>query len=196
MGISCILRKREFIKQPHRTFAKKVMLLFEVGFNEIQGILTVVIFGMLFYLLTELKILRREIKAKQPATAANSLLPLQAYERLTILADRITLKNLVTRLHSTVLNVAELQAGLIEAIKVEYDHNVSQQIYINPEVWKAVTKMKDQNIFIVNQLASGLPQQTNAIELSKLILEYSKNDNAELSPVVLDAIQFEVKKLV
>ena len=172
------------------------MLLFEVGFNEIQGIVTVIIFGVLFYLLTELRMLRREIKAKQPATAGSSPLPLQAYERLTILANRITLKNLVARMHSTVLNVAELQAGLVEAINNEYEHNVTQQIYINPDVWKAITKMKEQNIFIINQLAASLPQQANAIELSKLILEYSSNENSELSPVVLDAIQYEVKKLV
>ena len=99
-------------------------------------------------------------------------------------------------MHSTVLNVAELQAGLVEAINNEYEHNVTQQIYINPDVWKAITKMKEQNIFIINQLAASLPQQANAIELSKLILEYSSNENSELSPVVLDAIQYEVKKLV
>ncbi len=174
------------------------MLLFDVGFPEIQGILTVVIFGLLFYLLTELRQLRSSINSKQPATvpAGNGLLPLQAYERLTLLADRISLKNLVTRMHSTNFTTAELQAGLVETIRTEYEHNITQQIYINPEVWKAVTNMKEQNIFIINQLAAALPPQSNAVELSKLILEYSANKDAELGSIVLDAIQYEVKKLV
>jgi hypothetical protein len=172
------------------------MLLFEIGFVEIQGMATVILFGLIFYLMTDLRMLRREVRAKQPATAGNSLMPLQAYERLTLLADRITLKNLVARMHSAVLTAAELQAGLVETIRNEYEHNITQQIYINPEVWKAVTKMKEQNIFIINQLADALPPRANALDLSNLILEYSSNNNAELAPIVLDAIQYEVKKLV
>src|SRR6187551_245535 len=102
------------------------MLLFEVGFVELQGIATVILFGLIVYLMTELRMLRREIKAKQPVAAAgNGLLPLQAYERLTLLADRITLKNMVTKVHSTNLTAAELQAGLVETIKNEYEHNVT-----------------------------------------------------------------------
>ena len=172
------------------------MLLFEVGFVELQGIATVILFGLVFYLIMELRTLKREIRAKQPATAGNSLLPLQAYERLTLLADRISIKNLVTRMHSTSLTAAELQAGLVETIKSEYEHNITQQIYINPEVWKAVNNMKEQNVYIINQLASALPPQANAVDLSKLLLEYSATNNAELSSIVLDAIQYEVKKLV
>jgi hypothetical protein len=172
------------------------MLLFDLGFVELLGITTVILFGLVFYLLTELRMLKRETRAKLPATAGNSLLPLQAYERLTLLADRITLKNLVSRMHASVLTAAELQAGMVEAIRNEYEHNITQQIYINPEVWKAVTKMKEQNIFIISQLAAVLPPQANALDLSNMILEYSSNNNAELGPIVLDAIQYEVKKLV
>ena len=173
------------------------MLLFEVGFVEIQGIATVIIFGLLFFLMTEIRALRQEIRSKQPASPGNSMLPLQAYERLSLLTDRITLKNLVARVHASFLSVAELQAGLLETIKNEYEHNTTQQIYVNPEVWKAISRMKEQNIFIINQLAASLPPQAQAMELSNLILQYgSSNDNAELAPIVLDAIQFEVKKLL
>lgn len=172
------------------------MLLFDVGFVELQGIATVIIFGLLFYLLSELRSLQRAVNARQQVTPGNTQLPLQAYERLSLLADRISLKNLVTRMHSTNLNVAELQAGLVESIRSEYEHNITQQIYILPEVWKAITNMKEQNIFIINQLAATLSSQASAVELSKLILEYSTNNNAELGSIVLDAIQFEVKKLL
>ena len=157
---------------------------------------TVIIFGFLFFLMTELRMLRKEIRMKQPSAGGNNVLVLQAYERLTLLADRVSLKNLVARLHTTSLTALELQAGLVETINVEYEHNITQQIYINPEVWKAITKMKDQNIYIVNQLAASLPANARAVELSTVLLEYAANNNAELSTIVLDAIQFEVKKLI
>ncbi len=173
------------------------MLLFDVGFVEIQGMATVIIFAFLFYLMTELRMIRRDMARLQPTSrGTNSALPLQAYERLTLLADRLSLKNLVTRLHSTAFTVAEFQLLLLENIRHEYEHNTTQQVYVNPEVWKAVTNMKEQNIYIINHLAAGLPQDAPAVELSKLILEYASRENAELSTIVLDAIQYEVKKLV
>ncbi|MEO6549120.1 MAG: hypothetical protein ABIN94_14035 [Ferruginibacter sp.] len=172
------------------------MLLFEIGFQEIVGIAIVILFGMVVFLLTELRTLRREIKTRQPSPAANGMLPLQAYERLTLLADRTTLKNLVSRMHLNNLTAAELQAGMVETIRNEYEHNTTQQMYINPEIWKAVTNMKEQNIFIINQLAGTLPPGADASELSTMILEYASNNNSELGPVVLNAIQYEVKKLI
>ena len=73
--------------------------------------------------------------------------------------------------------------------------NSCQQIYISKEVWNAVTKLKDQNIYILNQLAATLPQQASSLELSKIILEYSMTEKAELNTIVLDALQYEAKKM-
>jgi len=173
-----------------------MVFLFEVGFQEGLGIAVVVCFGFIFFLMMELKTIRRELKEKQPAPADNGMLRLQAYERLSLFADRITLKNLVTRMHATGFTSAELKAGLTESIRQEYEHNITQQNYVNPEVWKAVTNLKEQNIYIINQLSTALPPNAPAVELSKLILEYASSNNAELSAIVLDAIQYEVKKLL
>jgi len=172
------------------------MLLFDVTFVELQGMATVIIFALIFYLLTELRAIRAEMKALKPMERGNSMLPLQAYERLSLLADRISLKNLVARLHSTTLSAAELHVLLIETIRTEYEHNITQQVYVNPQVWKAVTNLKEQNIFLINQLAAPLPQYASSLDLSKAILEYTGKENAELSNIVLDAIQYEVKKLI
>lgn len=192
-----ILRNRENLAKLSRIFVIKKMLLFEVGFVEIQGMATVIIFALLFYLMTELRMLRRELKAVQPAPRANnSALQLQAYERLSLLADRLSLKNLVTRLHSTAFSAQDLQLVLTDSIRAEYEHNITQQNYVNPEVWKAISKMKEQNIYIINHLAMSLPQNASSLDLGKVILEYASRENAELSDIVLDAIQYEVKKLV
>ncbi|MEO6720854.1 MAG: hypothetical protein ABIN67_10815 [Ferruginibacter sp.] len=172
------------------------MLLFDVGPVELQGIATVIIFALIFYLLSELRTLRAEMRAIKPTERGNTMLPLQAYERLSLLVDRLSLKNLVARLHSTALSAAELHVLLLDSINSEYEHNITQQIYVNPQVWKAVTNMKEQNIYIINQLAQPLPKYAAALDLSKAILEYAGQENAELNGIVLDAIQYEVKKLV
>ncbi len=165
------------------------------GFTEVQGLVTIILCGIVVWLVTEIKTIRRLINQKSPGHN-NSLLQLQAYERLTLLTERISLKNLVMRLQATNLTATELQAGMIETIKSEFDHNLTQQIYVTSEIWKAVKNLKEQNIYIIHQLASSLPTATPAVELSKVILQYLENNNADLSNIVLDALQFEAKKLM
>jgi hypothetical protein len=178
------------------------MILLEFTLQDVQtilvvlGIVIVLVIGSLFFLLTEFRSLKSTVDQKRPATADNSLLRLQAYERLTLLADRISLKNLVTRMHDTQYSARELAAGLIQTIRTEYEHNITQQNYVNPEVWKAMTNLKDQNIYIINELTGTLPPNATALDLSRNILQYTTSDNAELSSIVLNAIQYEVKKLI
>jgi len=162
----------------------------------IFGIVLVMLLGILVYLMSEFKSLKATVDLKRPAAPDNSLLRLQAYERLTLLADRMSLKNLVTRMHDTQYSATELAAGLIETIRTEYEHNITQQNYVNPEVWKAVTNLKEQNIYIINELTASLPPDASALDFSRTILQYTTADNAELSSIVLSAIQYEVKKLI
>jgi hypothetical protein len=167
------------------------MILLEITLQDMQtiliifGILLVLLLGLIVYLMTEFKSLKSTVDLKRPAAADNSVLRLQAYERLTLLTDRISLQNLVTRMH-----------GLIETIRREYEHNITQQNYVNPEVWKAVTNLKEQNIYIINELTGSLPPNATALDCSRTILQYTTADNAELSGIVLNAIQYEVKKLI
>ncbi|WP_301923398.1 hypothetical protein [Ferruginibacter sp.] len=178
------------------------MILLEITMQDMQtiliifGIVLVMLLGILVYLMSEFKSLKATVDLKRPVAPDNSLLRLQAYERLTLLADRMSLKNLVTRMHDTQYSATELAAGLIETIRTEYEHNITQQNYVNPEVWKAVTNLKEQNIYIINELTASLPPDASALDFSRTILQYTTADNAELSSIVLSAIQYEVKKLI
>ena len=122
-------------------------------------------------------------------------LKLQALERFTLYAERSSLKNLVSRTAATGLRVVDLQLVLLETLKSEYEYNVTQQIYIDPKLWQAIGNLKDQNTYIINQIAAMLPPDANGIELSKRILEYAASTDAELSGIVLNALQYEAKSL-
>ena len=130
------------------------------------------------------------------ANPENKRLQLQAYERLAVFAERAGLKNLITGSDVHGQSAAIMHGVLIQNLKSEYDYNVSQQIYVSKEIWDAVTKLKDQNIYIINQLAAMLPTQANSLDLSKRILEYSMSQNSELNTIVLDALQHEAKNVM
>lgn len=149
------------------------------------------------WLLAEFNGMKEEIRLRLGLNNETLKLRLQAYERLTLFAERAGLKNLVSRsaLNAFGESSAALHSQLINEIKQEFEYNVSQQIYVSKEVWNAITKLKDQNIYILNQLAASLPNQASSMDLSKTILEYSMTEKAELNSIVLDALQYEAKKI-
>ena len=145
------------------------------------------------YLIKEFISLKEYLKNANPESKKLQLL---AYERLAIFAERAGLKNMISNAEAHGESAAIMHGVLIQNMKSEYDYNVSQQIYVSKEIWGAVTKLKDQNIYIINQLAAILPAQANSLDLSKRILEYSLIQQQELSQIVLEAIQHEAKEVM
>lgn len=172
------------------------MLLWDINLQDVQGAVTFISAIGIIWMLAEFMKMKESIKERTGINNETLKLKLQAYERLTVFAERAGLRNLVSRMPVTGESAAALHSAMITELKNEYEYNTSQQIYVTPEIWNAVTKLKDQNVYIINQLAAGLPPQANAQDLSKHILQYSLSNNAELNLIVLDALQFEAKKLM
>jgi hypothetical protein len=159
------------------------------------GILIMTLITVGFFIM-EFNKLKARVSGGKPVNNELVKLKLQALERFTLFAERASLKNLVSRTPATGLRVVDLQLVLLETLKSEYEYNVTQQIYIDPKLWQAIGNLKDQNTYIINQIAAMLPSDANAIELSKRILEYASTNDADLSGIVLNALQYEAKILL
>jgi len=135
--------------------------------------------------------------AKPEIPQASAPLKLQAYERLILLADRIALPNLISRCNQPGLTVREMQNLLVQTIRQEFDHNITQQIYVSPEAWDAIRNLKEQNLLIINQVSSYLPETASGQDLNKSLLEMvMQNPKASLHHVVSEALSFEAKKVL
>jgi len=148
---------------------------------------------------------RREIKAAQlkgPDTggtdnAGTRQLQLQAYERLILLTDRIALPNLIQRVNQSDIGARDMQSLLTHSIRQEFEHNITQQIYVSAEAWDAVRNYKEQNLLIINQVASYLPPEATGQELNRHLLELLvQSPKASLQNIVSDALSYEAKKLM
>lgn len=159
--------------------------------------LAVVMFLTMAWMIAEFTGMKNEIRERAGINNETLKLQLQAYERLTLLVERIALKNLVGRLESSGMSARGMQSALIESTKHEYDYNLSQQIYVSVDAWRAINNLKEQNIYIINQLAATLPQQATALDLNKRVVEYLMSDEkASLHNIVLEALSYEAKKLL
>jgi hypothetical protein len=165
-----------------------------------ETVITIFLFVLLLafvWILTEFSALKKQVEEHKNTDSDTIRLRLQAYESITLLTERIALQNLLSRQNNPGLSCRQMQISLIDSIKQEYDYNISQQIYVSPEVWRAVNNLKEQNIYIINQLAATLPPQASGIDLNKHIIDYLINNaNASLHNIVLEAINYEAKKIM
>ncbi len=136
--------------------------------------------------------------AKDDAGGASVLpLKLQAYERLVLLADRIALPSIISRVSETNMSARDMQMVLTQTIKQEFEHNITQQIYVSAEAWEAIRNLKEQNILIINQVSSFLPENATGLDLSKSLMQVLvENPKASLHNIVSDALSYEAKKLM
>lgn len=158
------------------------------------GVIALMIALYTFYLVNDL----RKRSSKPDANAYTSRpLQLQAYERLVMLAERISIPNLVSRANQPGLDARQMQLLLLESVKQEYEYNTTQQIYVSPMAWEAVKNLKDQNMLIINQVGSSLPAEASGLDMNRRLLEFSMNSKkGALHEIVMEALNFEAKKLM
>jgi hypothetical protein len=124
-------------------------------------------------------------------------LQLQAYERLVMLTERISLPNLISRVSQPQYTAKEMQMVLLDNIKQEFEYNSSQQIYVSRVAWEAVRNLKDQNMITINQVANVLPPDARAHDLNKQLLEIILNQKEkDLHAFVLDTLNYEAKEIM
>jgi len=103
---------------------------------------------------------------------ANQTLPLrlQAYERLILFMERINPENMLVRLNPGNYTAAELHSIIISEIRNEYQHNITQQIYVTSRAWGVTKRVKEDTLNIVGNAIKSLPEGASGLDLGKTIL--------------------------
>jgi hypothetical protein len=114
---------------------------------------------------------RRSLNLKAENIKLVTPIKLQAYERLVILMERMTPNSLIFRVTKPGISASQLKVDLIQDIQSEFNHNVSQQIYVSPQTWQMVRIAKEEMINIINTAYSQLGANAVGLDLSKAIFE-------------------------
>lgn len=102
------------------------------------------------------------IKSMQP-------LKLQAYERLILLMERLSPESLIMRIHKPGISASQLKLELIDDINSEFNHNISQQLFVSLQCWQVVRTVKEEMINIVNTSFADLGPNSVGLDLSKAV---------------------------
>jgi hypothetical protein len=107
------------------------------------------------------------------STDRQVLLPirLQAFERMVLFLERITPNNMLLRLNDSRYSAREFQQVLVHEVREEYNHNLSQQVYMSDESWTAVRTAMEEVIALINQSADELAEDARSLDLSRVVLQ-------------------------
>ena len=120
----------------------------------------------------------------------SSMLSVQAFERLVTFADRSGFPALIARFPTGNLSANQLADVFKQAITQEFEHNLSQQIYVAESAWQAVTDMREQQCFILDQLLTTLPSDASGELLVDALKTFLASDpNASMQPIVLELLK-------
>jgi hypothetical protein len=119
---------------------------------------------------------------------------MQAYERLALLMDRLSPYNLLSRLQEENLMAAQLHRLLLQHIRQEYEHNITQQVYVTDRAWQAVKDARTNLISLINQAASETSADAAAPELGKAILNQMMENETQPTEEALSILKEEARK--
>lgn len=111
-----------------------------------------------------------EYRKKQQSLALP--LRLQAYERLSMLVERVSIPNLLFRLRAENSTAAALRVAMLMAIQQEFEHNVTQQVYVSEKLWEILKAARRETENIINGIAEKVDPKAPAEEFAGVLLNY------------------------
>ena len=144
--------------------------------------------------------IQREIDLKKLEVRSRSIetiLParLQAYERMALFLERISPQNLLIRLNNSGYSARDFQKVLLDEIRNEYNHNVSQQVYMSEQVWNQVKNAKEDLVILINEASSRVTMESTSLDLSKKIFEMAMDKKVDPIGHALSELKKEIQQI-
>ena len=120
---------------------------------------------------------------------------LSAYERLMLLCDRADIANTMLRVRMPDMKVRELRGVLLMAINQEFEHNVSQQLYVSDTLWQIIRMAKNNTLTLVTMVGADLDPDAPSDLLVQALLQAL--DEQAITPLqtAIHAVRTEAGKL-
>ena len=130
-------------------------------------------------------------------TQQNTAMPLrlQAYERMTLYCERINLPTLLLRNPNVGSTPAEMRYNLMMIIQNEFEFNVSQQVYLSPQLWEIIKLSKDDTLNSINIVYEKLSGSATNRSFNNALIRFYNERDASGPEKALMAIKKEVALL-
>jgi len=136
-------------------------------------------------------------KLEVRSRAIETILPnrLQAYERMCLFLERISPQNMLLRLNQPGISANEFHRIILDEIRSEYNHNVSQQIYMSENVWNMIKNSKEDLVIMINEASSQLGPEATSLDLAKKIFELVMNKQVDPMGHAMSELKREIQQI-
>lgn len=169
--------------------------------NVVAVVAAVAVTGCIFY-----KVIKRyfdhqrkesmlQMRIDEHKEAVKTITPirLQAYERMVLFLERMSPNSLVLRCFKPGMDIRTLQAPMNKQIRDEWEHNLSQQVYLSSESWEKIRGAKDEMINLINASAANLPVEADPSTLAASIFTNIVKTKSP-SDEALEYVKAEIKE--
>ncbi|MCK0179972.1 hypothetical protein MWU50_11760 [Flavobacteriaceae bacterium S0862] len=118
---------------------------------------------------------------------------LQAYERMALFLERITPSKLLIRVNPTSSDEGTYESLIVATIEQEFEHNLSQQIYVSDECWNIIVAAKNTTIQLIRK--AGLLEKTGTADKLREVILTEMMEKRAPSDAALAFIKKEVGEL-
>lgn len=116
---------------------------------------------------------------------------LAAYERCVLFLERISPQHLLMRLSPVGKTAAQFMDELSLTVQAEYEHNLTQQIYMSPQAWAALVKGKEELLTAFRQAYATLPPNADALQLSNAVVKWMQEQQFFPTQQAIHALKTE-----
>ncbi len=143
------------------------------------ALLSVAITGIIFFVIAKTyfdnqqkaQMLQMKIDEHKESLKVVTPIRLQAYERMALYLERISPNSLILRTFRPGMDIKTLQIAMTKSIRDEWEHNLSQQVYLTTESWNRIREAKEEMINLINGSAVKLPADADPSSLAGAIFE-------------------------
>lgn len=158
------------------------------------------ILGWVALKITDRYLMTREREAVAQISAKNRegtlSFRLQACERLLLFLERIEPSSLIVRLHRPGMSANLLRSEMMRSLRDEFDHNLTQQIYISPGNWAKVNEARDAVQQIVQAANEHMRDISTGSDLANIVLAIVGKAGVSPTADAVNAIRNEAQKLL
>jgi hypothetical protein len=119
---------------------------------------------------------------------------LQAHERIILFLERINPNSVIMRANKNT-SAMMLERELINIVRSEYEHNLSQQLYISTKAWDATVNAKEETIKLISVAASKVHREASALELAQTIIAITAQLTELPTTNAIALVKKEIRKL-
>lgn len=158
-----------------------------------------IVFLTVYYLMkqyTEGQYQLRLLEFRQNQQKSTLPLRLQSYERLSLFCERISLPNLVMRVRREGMTAAELRLALLLSVQQEYEHNITQQVYVSDQLWEIVKIARDDTVNAVSLVYEKVDPKAPADQFAQALIHLVDQRESTGPEKALQAIKKEAGLLL